>query len=220
MKTPEVAQKIVRAMVDAVPLPVTVKFRKGWDDTSVNAVDFARRMEQAGAAAIAVHGRTRQQMYRPPVDRGIIREVKQAVSIPVIGNGGITCGAEARQMYEETGCDLVMVAQGSYGRPWVFREISHYLQTGQSLPEPPLEQRLDMLLRHVHMMVEESAGLPGGERAAMHAARKLAGWYVRGARHAASFRRDCCRLESYRELVELIEQAKRAECSDPIPTES
>lgn len=211
MKTPELAADIVRAMVHAVDIPVTVKFRKGWDNRSVNAVDFAKRMEQAGAAAVAVHGRTRQQMYHPPVDRDIIRQVKEAVSIPVIGNGGIYSGEDAKQMYAETGCDLVMVAQGSYGRPWIFREITHYLETGETLPEPPLSDRLDVLLHHVRMMVDFAGRTPGGERSAMHEARKIAGWYVRGARNAAFFRRECCQMESYDQLLFLVERVRRSE---------
>ena len=211
MKTPRLAADIIRAMADAVPLPITVKIRKGWDDGSVNAVEFAKRMEAAGAAAITVHGRTRQQMYSPPVDREIIRQVKEAVSVPVIGNGGIMTAGDAAQMYRETGCDLVMVAQGSYGRPWIFREISHYLDKGELLPEPPLSARLDVLLRHVHSMVELSKGSGTGERVAMHEARKIAGWYIRGARGAAAFRRDCCRMETFSELVQLVQLAKQAE---------
>lgn len=204
MRAPERAAQLVRAAAEAVELPVTVKIRKGWDDSAVNAPMFARTMEEAGAAAVAVHGRTRQQMYRPPVDREIIRQVKEAVSIPVIGNGGIVDGPSALEMYQETGCDLVMVAQGSYGRPWVFRQIRRYLETGELLPEPPLAERLEVMLRHVSMMVEFK-----GERLGMTEARKIAAWYIKGSPGAAAFRGACGRLSSWEDLKSLTAQVLR-----------
>ncbi len=204
MRAPERAARLVRAAAEAVELPVTVKIRKGWDDSAVNAPMFARAMEAAGAAAVAVHGRTRQQMYRLPVDREIIRQVKEAVSIPVIGNGGIVDGPSALEMYQETGCDLVMVAQGSYGRPWVFRQIRRYLETGELLPEPPLAERLEVMLRHVSMMVEFK-----GERLGMTEARKIAAWYIKGSPGAAAFRGACGRLSSWEDLKSLTAQVLR-----------
>lgn len=204
MRAPERAARLVRAAAEAVELPVTVKIRKGWDDSAVNAPMFARAMEEAGAAAVAVHGRTRQQMYRPPVDREIIRQVKEAVSIPVIGNGGIVDGPSALEMYQETGCDLVMVAQGSYGRPWVFRQIRRYLEAGELLPEPPLAERLEVMLRHVSMMVEFK-----GERLGMTEARKIAAWYIKGSPGAAAFRGACGRLSSWEDLKSLTAQVLR-----------
>ncbi|MCI8406878.1 MAG: tRNA dihydrouridine synthase DusB [Oscillospiraceae bacterium] len=204
MRAPERAARLVRAAAEAVELPVTVKIRKGWDDSAVNAPMFARAMEAAGAAAVAVHGRTRQQMYRPPVDREIIRQVKEAVSIPVIGNGGIVDGPSALEMYQETGCDLVMVAQGSYGRPWVFRQIRRYLEAGELLPEPPLAERLEVMLRHVSMMVEFK-----GERLGMTEARKIAAWYIKGSPGAAAFRGACGRLSSWEDLKSLTAQVLR-----------
>ena len=126
MKNPALAEKIVRAAVDAVKIPVTVKIRKGFDDGSVNAPEFAKRMEAAGAAAVAVHGRTRAQMYAPPVDLGVIAEVRRAVSVPVIGNGDIAAAKDAKRMLDETGCDLVMIGRGALGAPWLFREISAF----------------------------------------------------------------------------------------------
>lgn len=204
MRAPERAAQLVRAAAEAVELPVTVKIRKGWDDSAVNAPMFARAMEAAGAAAVAVHGRTRQQMYRPPVDREIIRQVKEAVSIPVIGNGGIVDGPSALEMYQETGCDLVMVAQGSYGRPWVFRQIRRYLEAGELLPEPPLAERLEVMLRHVSMMVEFK-----GERLGMTEARKIAAWYIKGSPGAAAFRGACGRLSSWEDLKSLTAQVLR-----------
>lgn len=211
MKTPELAYDIVRAMVNATDIPITVKFRKGWDEEHVNAVEFAKLMEEAGAAAVTVHGRTRQQMYRPPVDWDIIRRVKEAVSIPVIGNGGIVTGADAKRMYDETGCDLVMVAQGTYGRPWVFEHIRHYLATGEELPEPPLEERLDVMLRHVSMIVSFK-----GEKLGMMEARKHAAWYIKGSRGAAHFRQACGQLATFADLEALVAEVKRMEAAGEV----
>lgn len=198
MKHPEKAYRIVKAMVNATDLPITVKIRKGWDESSVNAPEFAHYMEEAGASAITVHGRTRQQMYRPPVDLDVIRAVKQAVSIPVIGNGGITNGEQAAHMYEYTGCDLVMVGQASCGHPWVFQQIAHYLETGEVLPEPPFEERLEVMLRHVKRMVADK-----GEAVGMREARKVAAWYIKGSRGAAAFRDACGQLSTLDELRQM-----------------
>ena len=203
MKTPELAYAIIKAMTNATDIPITVKIRKGFDESNVNAPEFAKRMQDAGAAAITIHGRTRQQMYRPPVDLSVIKAVKDSVDIPVIGNGGVTCGREAKEMYDRTGCDLVMIGQGSYGRPWVFKEIKHFLETGESLPEPPLEERLDVMLRHVSMMVEND-----GEKLGMMEARKHAAWYIKGSKGAAAFRHACGQLRTYSDLKILVERVK------------
>lgn len=201
MKTPELAYNIVKAMTCATDIPITVKIRKGWDEDSVNAVEFARLMESAGASAITIHGRTKQQMYRPPVDLDIIKAVKSAVSIPVIGNGGITSAAQAKQMYDYTGCDLVMVGQATYGRPWIFEEIESYLESGVVPPSKTLEERLSILLRHIKMMIEEN-----GEKGSMREARKHAAWYIKGSKNAALFRRHCASLEKYYDLEKLVEE--------------
>ncbi len=207
MKAPDRAFRIVQAMTEATDIPITVKIRKGWDDQSVNAPEFAKRMEEAGAAAVTVHGRTKQQMYRPPVDLEIIRRVKESVGIPVIGNGGITSGPEAAEMYRATGCDLVMIGQGTYGRPWIFRQVERFLETGEILPEPPLEEKLEVMLRHVSLMVEEK-----GEKVGMMEARKIAAWYIKGSPGAAAFRGACGQLKTFDELKELAVQVKlRAE---------
>lgn len=212
MKDPAKAAAITAAVAEAVPVPVTVKIRKGWDEQSANAPSFARLMEQSGAAAIAVHGRTRQQMYRPPVDRDIIRQVKESVSVPVIGNGGITDAASAEEMYRETGCDLVMVAQGSYGRPWIFSEIRSYLSSGVIPVEPALDEKLDIMLEHVSLAVADK-----GEHTAMMEARRVAGWYLKGMRGAAQFRFLCSSLTSYEDLKQLAAQVKaRAEASEEV----
>ncbi len=205
MKDPQKAAAITAAVVDAVDIPVTVKFRKGWDGQSVNAPEFAKLMEKAGASAVAIHGRTRQQMYRPPVDRDIIRAVKESVSIPVIGNGGITDAISAKSMYDETGCDLIMVAQGSYGKPWIFSQIAAYLNDGTLLPDPDVDTRMDLMLEHVALAIEDK-----GEHTAMMESRRTAGFYIKGLRGAAQFRADCSKLESYADLKELTKLIRNA----------
>lgn len=200
MRTPEIAYKVVCAVVKASNVPVTVKIRKGWDDDNVNAVSFAQLMESAGAAAITVHGRTTKQMYKPPVDLDIIKAVKQSVSIPVIGNGGIISPIDAKKMYDYTGCDLVMVGQSSYGKPYIFKQIEHYLLTGEILPEPSVGERLALMLRHIEMIVKFK-----GEKSGMREARKHAAWYIHGANGAAAFRNACGKLTTLDDLKRLIE---------------
>lgn len=154
MKNPALAARITEAVVRAVDLPVTVKFRKGWDDQSVNAVEFARAIEQSGAAAVTVHGRTRQQYYAPPVDLDIIAAVKQAVSIPVIGNGDCVDIPSVINMYKYTKCDLVMIGRGALGSPWIFRQVDRYLTDGTVLPDPSLPERMQVMLRHIKLICE------------------------------------------------------------------
>lgn len=205
MKTPELAAELVRAVVEATSIPVTVKFRKGWDSESVNAVSFAKLMEQAGASAVTVHGRTKQQMYHPPIDLDIIKAVKEAVSIPVIGNGGIDSPEKAKEMYDYTGCDLVMIGQGTYGRPWIFEEISYYLKTGELLPSKTLEEKLDIMLEHVALIVQFK-----GEKMGMQEARKHAAWYIKGTNGAAGFRHACGKLSTYEDLKQLVLEVKQS----------
>ena len=200
MKRPELAAEIVARCVEAVNIPVTVKMRSGWDSDSINAVELAVLCEQAGARAITVHGRTRQQMYAPPVNTDIIAQVKSAVSIPVIGNGDITDGPSAAAIFEKTGCDSIMVGRGALGRPWVFRQISEYLQNGTVLPEPPVEERMDIMLRHISALIADK-----GDYIGIREARKHSAWYIRGIKGAASFRREIGMLESFEQLKELAE---------------
>lgn len=205
MKDPINSAKIVEAVVKAVNVPVTVKMRSGWDDSTVNAVELAKRCEQAGAAAITVHGRTKVQMYAPPVNIDIIREVKNAVSIPVIGNGDVVDGKSAAKMMEETGCDMVMVGRGALGRPWVFQEINAYLNHEVILPEPSVTQKMHVMLKHVEKICEYK-----GERVGIREARKHAAWYTKGLHGAANYRARMGLISSIEELqqiaLELIEQ--------------
>ena len=205
MKDPINSAKIVDAVVKASTVPVTVKMRSGWDDSTINAVELAKRCEQAGAAAITVHGRTKVQMYAPPVNIDIIRQVKNAVSIPVIGNGDIADGKSAAKMLEETGCDMVMVGRGALGRPWVFQEINAYLDHEVILPEPTVTQKMHVMLRHIEKICEYK-----GERIGIREARKHAAWYTKGLHGAANYRARIGLIESVEELAqiaaELIEQ--------------
>ncbi len=204
MKDPELASRIIRAVKEASPVPVTVKFRKGWDENSVNAVDFARMAQESGADAIALHGRTRAQMYAPPADWEIIRQVKEAVSIPVIGNGDVDSPRSAKEMLEATGCDLVMVGRGALGRPWLFGQIAAYLRDGTVLPDPPMEERMEVMLRQVSLMAAYK-----GEKIAFREARKHCGWYITGIRGAAALRRQAGTVSSLEDVKALAREAVR-----------
>ena len=198
MKEPQLAGRIVRAVRDAVDIPVTVKIRKGWDDSCVNAVELAKILEANGADAIAIHGRTRQQMYSGTVDLDIIRAVKKAVRIPVIGNGDITDIVSAANMLEYTGCDAVMIGRGAFGNPWLFRQINAYLDSGIVIPPPSLEEKMTVMLRHIAKMVEYK-----GEYTAMREARRHAAYYTKGLRGGAKFRAQMSSLETYDDLKEI-----------------
>ncbi len=205
MKDPKRAAEIVSQTAKAVPVPVTVKIRKGWDEQSANAAEFAKAMEQAGAAAITVHGRTKNQMYSGKADWEIIRKVKSAVNITVIGNGDINSPQSAEEMYRETGCDLVMIGRGSYGRPWLFGQIRQYMETGEILPEPSLEERLDMMCRQVELAVKYK-----GERIGMSEARRQCAYYLKGMPNAAEFRRQCGSLSCLADLKILCGEVAKA----------
>lgn len=202
MKTPDLAARIVEALVKSVNVPVTVKMRAGWDDTSKNAVLLARLVESAGAAAVTVHGRTRVQMYAPPVDIDIIREVKSAVKIPVIGNGDIDSPKAAAEMYEKTDCDFIMVGRGAMGQPWIFQQINAYLSEGVILPDPPLEKKMLTLIHQVERMREYK-----GEKIAMLEARKHTAWYMKGLKGAADLRRMAGNITKMDDIFEIVQKA-------------
>lgn len=200
MRNPVLAGKIVEAVVQAIPgVPVTVKMRKGWDEQSVNAVELAKIVEQAGAAAVAVHGRTRNQYYSGKADWSIIKEVKQALNIPVIGNGDVWSAEEAARMLELTGCDGIMVGRPALGNPWIFREIVYYLQCGDQLPSPTAEEKISTAVRHLELMVESK-----GEQVAVFEMRKHAAWYTKGLRGAARIREHINKSQSKQEIVEIL----------------
>ena len=198
MKNLPLAKEIVRAVVKASEVPVTVKFRTGWDSESICAVELAKICEGEGAAAVTVHGRTRQQMYAFPIDFDTIAQVKQAVSIPVVGNGGIRDVQSAATMFYQTGCDAIMVAQGALGKPWLFQQIAAYLNHTIVLPDPPLEQQMLYMIRHIERIVAYK-----GEKVGMREARKHAAWYLKGNRGAAAYRRKCGELENIEQLKQL-----------------
>jgi len=203
MKTPELAGEIIRAIRKATLLPLTVKIRAGWDEESRNAVEIALIAERAGADAITVHGRTRKQMYSPPIDYNTIAAVKKAVSIPVIGNGDV-CGIESAERMYETGCDLVMIGRGARGAPWVFRALRAYFERGIRLPEPEIEEKLDIMLRHIRLTCEYK-----GEYSGMREARKHVAWYCKGWQGAAALRSRAGSLSRYEDLEALAKDILR-----------
>ena len=201
MKNPERAKEVLTAMVKAVKKPVTVKFRKGFNDLSVNAVEFAKMAESCGVAAVAVHGRTSEQYYSGMADWDIIRQVKEAVRIPVIGNGDIFTPEDAGRMLKETGCDGIMVARGAKGNPWLFGRINHYLDTGEVLPGPSMAEIKAMILRHGRMLVQFK-----GEGVAMREMRGHMAWYTKGMPHSATLRNEINQVETLEGFVELLDR--------------
>ena len=199
MKNPILAGQIIEQTAKAIKKPVTVKIRKGFNDESVNAVEMAKIAQESGAAAVAVHGRTREQYYSGEADWDIIRAVKEAVSIPVIGNGDIFTPEDAVAMQEQTGCDGLMIARGAQGNPWIFAQINHYLETGEHLAKPTLEEMIEMILRHTRMMVEYK-----GPEMGIREMRKHAAWYTGGYKHASRLRGKINAVETYEELKTLL----------------
>ncbi len=201
MKNPKLAEEILGKLVKATVKPVTVKIRKGFDDAHVNAVEIARIAEGCGAAAIAVHGRTREQYYSGRADWDIIARVKDAVKIPVIGNGDVDSPDAARRLLQETGCDGVMVGRAAQGNPWIFREIVHFLETGEYFPAPSLQEKKEMAIRHAGLQLEYK-----GEYTAVREMRKHLAWYTAGMPHSARFRQMINTMETMQELLEGVEE--------------
>lgn len=203
MKTPDIASKIVKTMSSELPIPVSVKFRLGWDHNSLNCVDFAKLMEDSGADLITIHGRTRSQMYTGKANWEMIAEVKKAVRIPVIANGDITSPQLAQQCMDITGCDGVAIGRGLLGNPWLLNIIDKYFKTGQIMSEPSVIDRLDMSLYHCRMLMEFL-----GERHGIQHCRKFFGWYIKSVPNAAKYRNILTQLESYKDIVSVIEEIK------------
>lgn len=203
MKNPLLCGEIVKAVTAVTDIPVTVKIRKGWDDDSVNAVEVAKICESAGAAAITVHGRTRQQYYKPPVDYDIIKAVRESVSVPVIANGDIDSAEKAKEVMDITGCDLVMIGRATLGNPWIFSQINAYLENPNvKIHTPDLEERLGVMIEHIGKMVEYK-----GEHMAMLQARKLVVGYFKGMKGAAALRNEAGKIKTLDDLYELRQKA-------------
>ncbi|WP_455542066.1 tRNA dihydrouridine synthase DusB [Intestinibacter sp.] len=196
MKNPKLAEEVMRAVVENSTKPVTLKIRKGWDDNSVNAVEIAKIAEQAGISAVAIHGRTREQYYSGKADWDIIREIKESISIPVIGNGDVFEIEDAINMLEKTHCDAIMIGRGAQGNPWIFNRINHYMQTGEILPKPTAEEKISTAIEHMKLAVAEH-----GEYVAVREMRKHIGWYIKGLKNSARFRDEINKLTDCESVV-------------------
>lgn len=202
MKDIHLAEKIIKNVVKKSKKPVTVKFRKGWDETSINAVEFAKMAESAGAAAVAIHGRTRAQMYEGNADWDIIKKVKDSVKIPVIGNGDVVSPESAKRLFDETKCDAIMIGRGSLGNPWVFKRTVHYLNTGELLATPSFEDKIDMALLHLSMAFEFK-----GHRGVVEMRKHIA-WYLKGLKNATSVKDIINKINDKEEIEKVLKDYK------------
>lgn len=200
MKNPKLAEEVLRAVVKNSKKPVTLKIRKGWDDNSVNAVEIAKIAEDCGISALAIHGRTREQFYTGKADWDIIAEIKKNLSIPVIGNGDVFTIEDSINMLDKTGCDAIMIGRGAQGNPWIFKRINHYMNTGEILPEPTLNEKISTAIKHLKLAVEEH-----GEYVAVREMRKHIAWYLKGLRNSAKLRDEINKIEDYQEVVSKLE---------------
>ncbi|HBG8312526.1 TPA: tRNA dihydrouridine synthase DusB [Clostridioides difficile] len=200
MKNPKLAEEVLRAVVKNSKKPVTLKIRKGWDDNSVNSVEIAKIAEDCGISALAIHGRTREQFYTGKADWDIIAEIKKNLSIPVIGNGDVFTIEDSINMLDKTGCDAIMIGRGAQGNPWIFKRINHYMNTGEILPEPTLNEKISTAIKHLKLAVEEH-----GEYVAVREMRKHIAWYLKGLRNSAKLRDEINKIEDYQEVVSKLE---------------
>ena len=201
MRNPKLAAEVLTAVVKNSEKPVTLKIRKGWDDDSVNAVEIAKIAEECGISALAIHGRTREQFYSGKADWDIIAEIKQAINIPVIGNGDVFDVEDAVNMLEKTKCDAIMIGRGAQGNPWIFNRINHYMKTGEILPEPTLEEKITTAIRHMNLAVAEH-----GDYVAVREMRKHIGWYLKGLKNSAKYRDQINKITDYKEVIAMLEE--------------
>lgn len=201
MRNPKLAAEVLSAVVKSSEKPVTLKIRKGWDDDCINAVEIAKIAEECGISALAIHGRTREQFYSGKADWDIISEIKQAINIPVIGNGDVFEVQDAVNMLEKTKCDAIMIGRGSQGNPWIFKRINHYMKTGEVLPEPTLEEKITTAIRHMNLAVAEH-----GDYVAVREMRKHIGWYLKGLKNSAKYRDQINKITDYKEVIIMLEE--------------
>ena len=201
MRNPKLAAEVLTAVVKNSEKPVTLKIRTGWDDDSVNAVEIAKIAEECGISALAIHGRTREQFYSGKADWDIIAEIKQAINIPVIGNGDVFEVEDAVNMLEKTKCDAIMIGRGAQGNPWIFNRINHYMKTGEILPEPTLEEKITTAIRHMNLAVAEH-----GDYVAVREMRKHIGWYLKGLKNSAKYRDQINKITDYKEVIAMLEE--------------